>query len=76
MGKQLISEQTIKELIDKGSKTLEVPKGTLITPLATERALAQGIKFVEPKRQTTATPIRSVQEGFSAIPLSFPGDRR
>jgi ribose 5-phosphate isomerase B len=77
MGKQLITERTVKELLAKGSKTLEVPKGALITPLAAELVLAEGIKLVEPMRQTTPTDVQSVQKVYPTVPgdeLKSPGN--
>ena len=68
MGKQLITERTVKELLAKGSKTLEVPKGALITPLAAELALSEGIKYVEPKGQTTPTDAQSVPRVHPNVP--------
>lgn len=68
MGRQLISERTIKELINKGSKTLEVAKGALITPLAAELALSEGIQYVEPMGQATSKDIQSLQNVYPAVP--------
>ena len=49
MGKQLITEQTIRDLIGKGTKTLQVSKGAIVTPLAAEIALAEGIDLTGEK---------------------------
>lgn len=46
MGKHLISEQTIRDLVNKGSKSLDVPKGSIVTPLAAELAITEGIALV------------------------------
>lgn len=67
MGKQLITEQTVKELIEKGLKTLEVSPGGIITPLATEVALAKGIEFVKRGARTTSSG-QSVQKESPSVP--------
>jgi ribose 5-phosphate isomerase B len=68
MGKQLITERTVKELLAKGLKTLEVPKGVLITPLASELAVAKGVRITEPTKQTTPPDVQSVREVHPTIP--------
>lgn len=54
MGKQLITEQIVRDLLAKGSKTLEVPKGAIITPLAAELALDEGISLIDSNGQNPA----------------------
>ncbi|MEK9137546.1 MAG: ribose 5-phosphate isomerase B [Bacteroidota bacterium] len=49
MSKQLITEQTIRELMSKGTKTLVLPRGAIVTPLAAELAASKGVKFEESK---------------------------
>lgn len=51
MGKQLITEQTVREAINKGLKTLDVPHGSIITPLASEHASAAGVRLIEQKEK-------------------------
>jgi ribose 5-phosphate isomerase B len=72
MGKQLITERTVKELLSKGSKTLEVPKDALITPLAAELALAEGIRLVEP----TPAHVQSVPKDHPDVSGSEPKSSR
>lgn len=52
MSRQLVTEQTIRTLAGKGPRTLEVAKGAIITDLASELALREGIKIVESSEQT------------------------
>lgn len=56
MGKPLITEQMVREAISKGSKTIEVPAGSIITPLAAEKALAAGVRITERKDQPVQPP--------------------
>ena len=65
MVKQLITQQTVRELIGKGSKTLEIPAGALITPLAVELALSEGIKMVESKAKAAPVP-----QSPTTVPIS------
>lgn len=43
MARVLVAEETIRELVEKGSKTLAIPQGAIVTPLARELAEAHGI---------------------------------
>lgn len=47
MAKTLITEQDVRAAASKGSKTLALPKGAIITPLAAEAALALGVSLAE-----------------------------
>ncbi len=57
MGRQLITEQLVREAIDKGLKTLDVPQGAIVTPLAAERASAAEVRLVEQKEHPPRVPI-------------------
>lgn len=59
MSKQVVTEQTIKTLIGKGAKTLEIEKGAIITTLAAELAKSEGISIVD-------SPSRSQQGDVKA----------
>jgi ribose 5-phosphate isomerase B len=56
MGKHLISERTVRESIEMGSKTLEVPKGAIVTPLAAELASSEGITLVDAQGSNKTAP--------------------
>ena len=56
MGTHLVTESMIRSLIDKGTKTLEIKKGTIITPLASELAASHGVKIVETIPPASQTP--------------------
>ena len=58
MPKQLVTEQMVVEAIRSGSKMLDVPAGSIITPLAAERASASGVKIV----QNVVSPVSSSTE--------------
>ncbi len=47
MSKELVTEKTIRVLIQNGIKRIEVTPGTIVTPLALETAQANGIKITE-----------------------------
>ena len=71
MARQLITEQMIKEAFRRGSKTLDVPAGSIITPLAAERATSSGIRIVEqttPPEQPPATALRQSDPPHEARP--------
>jgi ribose 5-phosphate isomerase B len=59
MRKELVTEKTIRVLIQNGIKRIEVTPGTIVTPLALEIALADGIKIIE----TEHTPPVSLDNG-------------
>ena len=59
MSKELVTEKTIRVLIQNGIKRIEVTPGTIVTPLALETAQADGIKITE----TEHTPPMSLDNG-------------
>ena len=78
MGKMLVSEQTIRQLIENRKKTLEIGEGTIVTPLAAELAMSKGVLIIQRKEpkgegpmavQSTTGPevSRAATEGLVAI---------
>ncbi len=59
MSKELVTEKTIRVLIQNGIKRIEVTPGTIVTPLALETAQADGIKITEREH----TPPMSLENG-------------
>lgn len=67
MAKPLITESTVRALLAKGRKKMEVSKGSLITPAALDLAKAQGIELVnslslpqgDPSNQIASTRSRA-----------------
>jgi ribose 5-phosphate isomerase B len=53
MPKTVITEQTIRELLARGGRSLECTLDTIITPLARELAEAEGIKFISVKMEAS-----------------------
>jgi ribose 5-phosphate isomerase B len=47
MAKTLITETSVTEAIASGKKKIEVPRGTIVTPLASELATKKGVQIVE-----------------------------
>lgn len=68
MAKTLITEASVNEALASGKKKLEVPKGTIVTPLAVELASFKGIQIIEtspetekPKSPPPQNPVRSAE---------------
>ena len=70
MGRHLISERMVRESMERGSKTLDVPKGAIVTPLAAELALSEGITLVDSQGSNKTTPSSPSNQEF---PSSLPG---
>jgi len=56
MPRTLITEEMVVKASRDGLKSIEVPPGSILTPLSQERALQLGISLVPPKEQEPQTP--------------------
>ncbi len=76
MARQLITEQTIRALLGKGSRTLETSKDAIFTPLASELITANAIKIVEPPTKgDTAGPPTAGRTQSAAGPMAAKSDQ-
>jgi ribose 5-phosphate isomerase B len=80
MARLLVTEETIRDLLQKGGKDLRIPKGSLITPLAQELASTSSISITvvpdaPPQGSISKTPETHSDEhaGMSGI-VAFGSD--
>jgi len=72
MAKTLVTEKEIRELKNAGKKTLHVPAGTIVTPLATEIAsnLEISIVYSSPESSSTEVPGVAAPQPFGTTDQS------
>lgn len=66
MGRCLVTERTIREMLEKGSKTLSIPKDAIVTPLASELAGAVGVALVKSEGSERATSGHAAKQQSSS----------
>lgn len=62
MPKTVISAQEVTALVDRGEKTLEIPPGAVLTPLAADIVAANGIRLSEGRTPLEMPEIKAVGE--------------
>lgn len=78
MSGSVITETTIREFLKTGGRTFEVPRGSIITPLARDIAESHGVKLVEKSLVHTSvaadTPLQKPADARIHGPVAFGSD--